>query len=105
MISNVHTINNNTQCGKHSMEITQNVCHNFFEFFSSNRHSLKNVNLYKEKASYKLSISAVKAQIVAKMLLVTVKDKGSRILNQLRNLSRTEQAEKYHEMNIERIRR
>ena len=41
-----------------------------------------------------------KAQIVAKMALVSLKDKGSRISNQLRNLSRSEQAEEYHEVII-----
>ena len=42
----------------------------------------------------------MKAQIVAKTHLVPVKGKGSRIPNQLTYLSRSEQAEKYHDVNI-----
>ena len=48
----------------------------------------------------KTSILVLKAQIVAKMPFVPVKGKGTRIPNQLRNLSRSEQAEKYYEVKI-----
>ena len=41
----------------------------------------------------------MKAQIVAKTPLVPVKVKGTRFPNQLRYLSRSEQAEKYHDVN------
>ena len=42
----------------------------------------------------------MKAQIVAKTPLVPAKVKGTRIPNQLRYLSRFEQAEKYYDVNI-----
>ena len=49
---------------------------------------------------YKLSISVVKAQIIAKITFVAVKDEGLKISNQLRNLSRSEQTEKYNGLKI-----
>ena len=52
------------------------------------------------KSNYKLSISVVKAEIIAKMTFVAVKDEGLKISNQLRNLSRSEQTEKYNGLKI-----
>ena len=42
----------------------------------------------------------MKAQIIAKMTLIPMRDQELRISNQLRNLSRSEQAEKYHGVKI-----
>ena len=42
----------------------------------------------------------MKAQIIAKITFVAVKDEGLKISNQLRNLSRSEQTEKYNGLKI-----